>query len=256
MSDPEGAGRVGTAGIEVVQTETIQSKWPHILVGLPDAGLVGTIAATYLVDSLGMKEVGYIDSPRFQPLVIVRDGEVKNPVRIYAKEDLVVVISDIPILPNMAMHFSKSLLAWARKLKPKLVINMTGLPVQNRLQIEKPEVLCLATTKEVAELLRSAKLTLFSDGVLFGTYAAVIKECAAQRIPSLTLLAQSHLNFPDPAASIEALSILRDVLGIKMDLDQLRKEAEMIRIRTRDLMRQTESALRESRVEGGPPIYR
>jgi len=248
---------LSTVSVDVVQTGSVGTKSPYILVGLPDAGLVGTIAATYLVDSLEMKELGYIDSARFPPLIIVRDNEVKNAIRIYEKDNLVVVISDIPILPSVAVQFSKSLLGWAKKLDPKLVINITGLPVQNRLQIEKPEVLGLATSKDVTELLRSANVTLFSDGALFGTYAAVIKECVSQKVPSLTLLAQSHLNFPDPIASIEALSIVNKVLKTNIDLKPLQEEAEMIRIKTRELMRQTEGALKEARMEGGPQaIYR
>lgn len=243
--------------MDVVQTGRVATKSPYILVGLPDAGLVGTIAATFLIDSLNMNDLGYIDSVRFPPLIIVRDNEVKNAIRIYEKDNLVVVISDIPILPSVGVQFSRSLLEWAKKLNPQLVVNITGLPVQNRLQIEKPEVLGLATSRDVTQLLQSANITLLSDGVLFGTYAAVIKECGSQKIPSLTLLAQSHLNFPDPAASIEALSVLNKVLKMKIDLKPLETEAEMIRIKTRNLMKQTESALRESRMDAGSQaIYR
>lgn len=242
--------------MDVVQAGSVKSRSPFILVGLPDAGLVGTIAAAYLVDSLRMNDLGYIDSPRFPPLIIVRDNEVKNAIRIYEKDDLIVVISDIPIIPSLATQFSKSLVEWAKKLHPKVLVNITGLPVQNRLQIEKPEVLALATEKYVIDLLRPANVTLFSDGVLFGTYAAVIKECVSQKVPNLTLLAQSHLNFPDPTASIAALSVMNRVLNTKIDLKLLEEEAEMIRIKTRDLMKQTESALREGRIEGSQTMYR
>ena len=247
---------MSTASVDVVQTGSVRTKSPYIVIGLPDAGLVGTIAASYLADSLEMNELGYIDSVKFPPLIIVRDNEVKNAIRIYEKDDLVVVISDIPIIPSVAVQFSRSLLGWAKKLNPKLVINVTGLPVQDRLQIEKPEVVGLATGKEVIELLRSAKVLLFTEGVLFGTYAAVIKECVSQNIPSLTLLAQSHFSFPDPIASIEALSVVNKVLKTNIDLKPLKEEAEMIRIKTRELMKQTEGALKEARIGGPHTMYR
>jgi uncharacterized protein len=248
---------LSTVSVDVVQTGRLETESPYVFVGLPDAGLVGIIAATYLVDNLKMKELGYIDSARFPPMVIVRDSEVKHAIRIYGRDKLVVVISEIPLGPATSVQFSRSLLNWVKKLDPKLLINITGLPVQNRLQIEKPDVMGLATNKDMTELLRSQNIALFEDGVLFGPYAAIIKECVSQNVPTLTLFAQSHLNFPDPMASIEALSIVNKVLETNIDLKPLQKEAEMIRIRTRELMRQTEGVLRETKMEGTQPaIYR
>jgi uncharacterized protein len=247
---------LSTASVDVVQTGSITSKSPYILIGLPDAGLVGTIAASYLVDYLNMNELGYIDSAKFPPMIIVKNNEVKNVIRMYEKDNLVVVISDIPIISYVAVQFAKSLIGLAKKLSPKLVVNVTGLPVQNRLEIQKPEVVGLATSKEAIELLRSAKVALFSDGVLFGTYAAVIKECVLQNIPSLTLFAQSHFSFPDPIASIEALSVVNKVLNTNIDLKPLKEEAEIIRIKTRELMRQTEGTLKEARIGSPQTMYR
>ena len=247
---------MSTITVDVIQTVSLDIKSPYIFVGLPDAGLVGTIAATYLVDNFKMKEVGYVDSARFPPMVIVRDSEVKNAVRIYGKDKFVVVISEIPLIPSLAVQFAKSLISWAKKLNPKLVINITGLPVQNRLQIQKPEVVGLATTKDMTEILRSQNIALFNDGVLFGPYAAIIKECVSQKVPTLSLFAQSHLNFPDPTASIEALSIVNKVLATNIDLKPLQDEAEIIRIKTRELMKQTEGTLKEAKMEGQPTIYR
>ncbi len=248
---------MSTVTVDVIQTGSLDIKSPYIFVGLPDAGLVGTIAATYLVDNLKMKEVGYIDSARFPPMVIVRNSEVKNAVRIYGEDKFVVVISEIPLIPSLAIQFAKSLISWAKKLNPTLVINITGLPVQNRLQIPKPEVVGLATTKDMAEVLGSQNIALFNDGVLFGPYAAIIKECVSQKVPTLSLFAQSHLNFPDPMASIEALSIVNKVLTTNIDLKPLQDEAEIIRIKTRELMKQTEGTLKEAKMEGTQPaIYR
>ena len=227
--------------------------------GLPDVGLVGTIAVSYVIDKLKMKELGYIDSPRFPPLVIIKESVVKNPIRIYGKDNIVAVISDIPFFQPIINPFFKSLVAWAKTLKSKTMIGITGLPSQDRMQINKPEVVGIATTTAARELLDRAGVRLLSDGVFAGIYAGLVKECNVQNIPSITLFAQSHLNFPDPAASLEALSIANRILNIRIDLKQLEEEAERIKINTRELMLLTEKALKETqRLQEGrmQTIYR
>jgi predicted ATP-grasp superfamily ATP-dependent carboligase len=67
------------------------------------------------------------------------------------------------------------------------------------------------------------------------------------------------MSFPDPAASLEALSIVNKILDIHIDLKQLREEAERIKISTRELMLLTERALKETqRLQEGriQTIYR
>lgn len=258
MKELDKVSKAGTV-IDVFQLKSIDAESPSILVGLPDVGLVGTIAVSYLIDKLKLKELGYIDSPRFPPLVIIKESVVKNPIRIYGKDNLIAIISDLPILSFAVNPFFKSLIAWAKTLSPKMVIGITGLPMQDRLQVKKPEVVGIATTAGARDLLDRAGVRLLSDGVFFGIYAGLIKECNIQNIPSITLFAQSHLNFPDPAASLETLSILNKILNLHIDLKQLEEEAERIKISTRELMLLTEKALRESqRLREGrvQPIYR
>ncbi len=231
--------------MDIVQFKPIDIEAPNILVGLPDVGLVGSIAVSYVIDKLKMKELGYIDSPRFPPMVIIKESVVKNPVRIYGKDNVVAIISDLPFIQPTISSFFRSLIAWAKALKPKTMIGVTGLPTQDRMQVDKPEVVGIATTTGARELLDRAGVRLLSDGVFVGIYAGLIKECNVQNIPSITLFAQSHLNFPDPAASLEVLSVVGRILNIHIDLKQLEEEAERIKISTRELMFLTEKALRD-----------
>lgn len=220
---------------------------------------MGGIAVSYVIDKLKMKELGYIDSPRFPPLVIIKESVVKNAIRIYGKDNIIAVISDLPFFQPIISPFFRSLIAWAKTLKPKTMIGITGLPTQDRMQVNKPEVVGVATTAAARELLDRAGVRLLSDGVFVGVYAGLVKECNVQNIPSITLFAQSHLNFPDPAASLEALSIVNKILNIHLDLKQLEEEAERIKISTRELMLLTEKAMRETqRLREGriQPIYR
>ena len=219
---------------------------------------MGTIAVSYVIDKLKMKELGYIDSPRFPPLVIIKESMVKNPIRIYGKDNIIAVISDLPFFQSIISPFFRSFVGWAKTLKPKTIIGITGLPTQDRMQVNKPEVVGIATTTAARELLDKAGVRLLSDGVFVGNYAGLVKECNIQNIPSITLFAQSHLNFPDPAASLEALSTVTRILNIHVDLKQLEEEAERIKLSTRELMLLTEKALKETRLQEGTQqtIYR
>jgi uncharacterized protein len=243
--------------MDIVQFKPLDLKEPTILVGLPDVGLVGTIAVSYIINKLGMKEAGYIDSPRFPPLIIIKESAVKNPVRIYCMDDIVAIISDLPFIQPVINPFFRSVISWVKTLRPKAVIGLTGLPSQERLQVDKPEVSGIATTSDAREMLDRAGVRLLTDGVFIGVYAGLLKECNIQRVPNITLFAQSHMNFPDPVASLETLAVLNRILDIYIDLKQLQEEAEGIKLSTRELMRLTEEAIRETQTRGRQQaIYR
>ncbi len=228
-----------------------RSREPFIIIGLPDVGLVGSIAVSYLIEEMNMDEIGYMDAKIYHPLVIVKHGEIKKPIRVYEKDEIIAITSDMPITPAISIEFATVLIEWIKTLDPRLIINVTGIPVQNRISIEKPEVLALTTNYDN----RIKDVRLFNDGFIMGTYASIIKECYNNNLPSITLLAQTYLNFPDPTASISVLNIINELLNIKLDLKRLEEEAEIIKLKTRELMKQAETALTRSKV-GVPSIYR
>ncbi|RMF32471.1 MAG: proteasome assembly chaperone family protein [Candidatus Nitrosothermus koennekii] len=236
---------------EMIINATTKSREPYAIIGLPDVGLVGSIATAYMIEELKMREIGYMDADIYHPLIIVKNGEIKRPIRLYEKDNIIAVTSDMPVTPAIAVDFAKVLINWLKDLKPRLIINVTGIPVQNRISIEKPEVLALQTnyTNKINNV------RAFNDGFIMGTYASIIKECYNNNLPSLTLLAQTYLNFPDPAAAMSVLNVINELLKININLKRLEEEAEIIKLKTRELMKQTESAITKSKV-GVPSIYR
>ncbi len=233
---------------------------PLIFIGLPDVGLVGSIAVSYIIDKLNMIEIGYMDSDLLPPVVLVKDSVVKNAIRLYASNngydnDIVAIISDIPLPSPLVIQFAKSITSWFKGIDARLVVNITGIPVQNRLQIDKPQVLYVLTNTNGNSTLniKSTKAMELKDGIIVGVYASIIKSCITTNIPTLTLLAQSHLNFPDPFASVEALEVVNTALSLNIDLSELKQEAELIRIKTRELMKQTASVLTEAKAS--PTFY-
>jgi uncharacterized protein len=82
-----------------------------------------------------------------------------------------------------------------------------------------------------------------------GPYALVLKEAIRKRVANLILLAESFVDFPDPEAAAQALTVLSRILGVNIDVSKLLEQAEMIRLRLRGLMKQTRQSMAEM---GGP----
>jgi uncharacterized protein len=72
-------------------------KIKHCLIGVPGIGLVGVIASSYIARTLNMKEVGYLESDLFPPIIVVHKGNPKPPIRIYNSDDLAIITAEIPL---------------------------------------------------------------------------------------------------------------------------------------------------------------
>lgn len=241
----------------VIETAVI-SRRPYIVIGVPDVGLVGSIATTHIVEQLKMREVGYLESELLPPVVIIHGGEPKEPIRIFGKGDLLVMTTDTVLPIHLFSPLAKTIVGWAKLHEAEQVIGISGLAAPNRLEIEKPAVFGVATTDVAKSLLRRADIPLFDQGSIVGSYALIIKEAVKRKQSCITLLAESHYDFPDPGASASSIEALNKLLNLNIDVRVLLEHAEEIRIKARELMRRTEHAMRaleKSREREIPRIY-
>ena len=63
-------------------------KGAVLIDGFPGVGLVGTIVANFLINSLKLEQIGIIDSQKFPPISVVKDGMPHNPMRLYSGEQI------------------------------------------------------------------------------------------------------------------------------------------------------------------------
>jgi uncharacterized protein len=233
--------------VKIVETVKVKADGAKLLVGIPDVGLVGVIAASHIVQSLKMVEAGYLDSDEIPPVVVIHDNEPKSPIRIYNSEGLIVLTTEI-VLPSQAiLTISRSITRWAKEKGINTVIGLTGLASPNRLEIEKPSVYGIGSTPQARELLTKAGIKAFDEGLLVGTYATLLRECMRAKQPNITLLAEAHLQFPDPGASASIIETLNVLLNLDIGVGELLDKAEEIRVKARELMKRTQEQLRSLR---------
>lgn len=229
-----------------------------LLVGFPSNGLIGTFTISYIVYHLKMKLIGEIEHPGLLPTLFIENGEIFGPIRVYNKDNLFVIMSDLPFDPEMAHSFSEILIDFAKKNKIEKTIIISGLDSANR-DPKVPKAYGLVTHNKLEKMLYENNIPKFLSGTIFGTDASVISAFRANEIPALILYCECHPFFPDPEASVHAITILSKILKVKIDTSEIQRKLEYLRIQHRNLMQETITALQQQAgkqpVSKMPKIY-
>ncbi|MGI0052912.1 MAG: PAC2 family protein, partial [Thermoplasmata archaeon] len=70
--------------VRIFEIKRIDVESAIVIDGFPSVGLVSSIVANYLIDTLEMEQIGIVESPAFPTVSLVRHGSPQHPVRIYA----------------------------------------------------------------------------------------------------------------------------------------------------------------------------
>jgi uncharacterized protein (TIGR00161 family) len=230
---------------------------PCIVVGVPDVGLVGTISCSYIIEQLKLEPRGYIDSDLVPQVMVVQDSAPNYPIQIYGKDGIIVVVSEVPLSSRLSLELAKEISRWARSREAKVVVGVSGAPSTKREESqgeERPTVVGVSNDDGMRKGLRALGALPFEHGLMTGFYASLIKFCTLNGQANVTLLGESMLQFPDPASAAAVIDALGGILPVKIDTKPLLKESEEVRIKTRELMQQTQQATQQT--GGSPSAYR
>ena len=228
--------------VKIVEKRPIPSG-AIMLHGLPDVGLVGLIATSYIISELDLEEIAYVDSDLLPPVVVLHEGLPHAPLRIYGNSNLIAAISEMAV-PAAALHpVMRTLIEWGGSKGAKMTISIGGIPVENRQNIKEPEVFGAASSKDLIDMLRGKGLKILKEGFMVGPQALTMRYCAERKLSAVALLAQSFYNYPDPEAAAMAIKTLAKITDLKIDVSKLLEKGEEIRLRARDIMKRTQHEL-------------
>lgn len=229
--------------VKIIEKKEIPSGAVMIF-GFPDVGLVGVIAASHLISELNdLEEVAYMESKLLPPLIVLHEGLPHSPIRIFGNREILLAVSETAIPADALYAIMYALIDWGKKKNVKMMISLSGIPVQNRQDIEELKVFAAASSPEILKMLQDKGIEILKEGYMVGPQAIMLQKCAQLGLPALTLLAQCFLNYPDPEAAAEILKQLTNIAGIKVDVSKLLEKGEEIRLRARDIMRRTQQEL-------------
>nr|MDO8086191.1 PAC2 family protein [Candidatus Sigynarchaeum springense] len=228
-----------------------------VIVGIANAGLVGAIAATHIIEKMKLEEVAHIHSSLFPPMSVFIDGILKNPFRIYAdlkapdgklkRATTFVVTSELPLNKETYHEIAHVLVDYIQGLGIKLIVTLVGFPVE---EMESIEIFYAAEPELMERLKKVKRIQPLPKGMIFGIEALVLNEALERDIDGFTLIAPVKEYLPatrSAAALIEALNEIFPFL--KIEVKELLQRDDQLQAKLKELAEQ----VRRSQVEEYTP---
>jgi uncharacterized protein len=227
--------------VKICEIKKVDLKKPVLIEGFPGLGLVGTIAASYIVEKLKMEQVGYIRSEQFPPLAAVHNYLPHFPVRIYAskKHNIIVLLSEFIVPMGVVGELADAIYDYAKTKKVSKIISLGGITIKG----EQDEVYTIASEQKLLDSLKKIKSTHpIKEGATTGVTAVLLSRGAIEGLPVISFLAEAHREYMDPKAAGMVLNVLKSVVKLPLDTADLDKEAVEIEAKMKELMGKAKDA--------------
>ena len=110
-----------------VTSRALEGAGNTVLICFPGSGLGGSIALQYLVEQMEFEQIGAITSKYFPPVARMTKGVINAPVRLYEKDGLVAVISDVPIHPAISYEGANGIMDWLTQFDIRESVTSAGI---------------------------------------------------------------------------------------------------------------------------------
>ncbi len=235
--------------IEIHTIGDIKGKKPTIVIGFPGTGLVGSVAASQIVDSLGLEFVGYITSPSFAPLAAIHDYKPLPPARIHfsQKHNLVVILSEMSIPVNASMELAEKIYQFSKTINASLIVSLGGISLKEG----DDTVYIVSSDRAIIKEIVNKKLAKpIREGATTGVTGILLARGALEKFPVLSILAESSEDYLDPKAAGNAVRMLSKVLEIRIATDALDKDAREIASTMRETVIKSKTPRKSAGEEG------
>lgn len=222
----------------------------------PSVGMVGSIAGSFVADSLKMERVAYVVSEDIPPAAVVQEGIPGYPLRIVGYKDVSILTSELPIPLQSGSPLAKAIMEWTSSNGFGMIICLEGLMTGQEMQVEEVErevrVFGVGSTERARTVLSSSGIEQFKIGVITGVSGALLSEGERVGRDVVCLLVEANAMYPDARGAAKLVESLTRLLpSLKVDMKELYAEAEKIEENVKATVEKTKELLatRQSQAE-------
>ena len=237
--------------------EDVDLKGATFIEGFPGLGLVGPMTISYVIDKLGMKYIGYIESEDFPPIISIHGGKPYPPVRLYysEKKKILAAFSEFAMPITLLRELSERLFAMVKEKQIDRIISVGGMPEKTE---DDKMVYAIASTPDALKDAQKGGLNAVVEGVSAGVSALLLFQACNEHIPDINILVPVNPSIIDPEYAELAIDSINKLLSLNIDITELEKEAKDIEAKVRDMMkksRESHENYKNAVGEGAPSMY-
>ena len=212
--------------IHIKEINPINIESGVIINGFPSSGITSAIATESLINTSSFELGGIIDSERFPPISIIKNGMPNYPARVFVNNDLKVAVFSSYLTLDVSLHRSAArlMLDWLEEKKASIIVS--SITVKGT---AGTEVFGVASTGNARGKLVDAGITVVENATVPGISGVLLNEGMLQGIDVIVLLVSSDKEFPDFQATSNLCNTLSNLVpGVSCNLEKLEKESKII----------------------------
>ena len=212
------------------------------IAGFTTAGMVGVIAASHIIRTLRLNQLGTVLNADFPAVALIQDEIPKHPVRVYQGNGIGVFTSEIKFQDKQDIMFASTVLEWYTKGGFDKLIIIDGV-TSNDQQLEQGELYGVGSSKSAREDLKRAGIEPIQQGIVAGITGFLLGEGDRLGIDVTALLAEASPMYPDARAAAIAIEAVSDLTGLEIPLGDLLENAREIENSVRDVFENSATML-------------
>ncbi len=229
--------------IDIILKEGIP-KDSVFVTGFQGMGIAGYIAVRHLIHTLKAKPLGFVTLKRMPPYVWMEESRLATPIQLFGYQSFVFMLVEfMPPMPDLYAFIDK-LCKWASKTFVEAFL-IGGLDIRVRKEGESEKAKFAATTKAVDKVLKLGYKILDRGLYITGPLALMLMKFEQLDYPALAVLAYANASRPDPMAAAVAVQYFSEMYGVKVDTDQLIRDAQRIEAEIEESLRRKQERVTE-----------
>ena len=212
--------------IQIKDINPINIEDGFVINGFPSSGITSAIVTESLINTSNFELGAIIDSERFPPISIIKNGLPNYPARIFVNNDLKVAVFSSYLTLDVSLHriAARLMLDWAKEKKSSVILS--SITVKG---ISGTEVYGVASTGNARGKLVNAGISVVENATVPGISGVLLNEGMLRGQDVIVLLVSSDKEFPDFKSTAELCNTLSKLVpGVSCNLDKLEKESKVI----------------------------